>query len=81
MSTYKNKSTYEDKDRSAARIEMKMDLEIAIIRTFMKTILIKDEGRVTTWVRVRDRIGVRVRDMDRDRDRNRIGVRDRDRGF
>ena len=65
MSTYKNKSTYEDKDRSTARIEMKVDLEIAIIRTFMKTILIKDEGRVTTWVRVR----VRVRD--------RIGVRDR----
>ena len=53
MSTYKNKSTCEDKDRSTARIEMKMDLEIAIIRTFMKTILIKDEGRVTTWVRVR----------------------------
>ena len=48
MSTYKNKSTYEDKDRSTARIEMKMDLEIAMIRTFMKTILIKDEARVTT---------------------------------
>ena len=62
MSTYKNKSTYEDKDRSTARIEMKMDLDIAMIRTSMKTILIKDEARVTTWVWVRDMIGVRDRD-------------------
>ena len=83
MSTSKNKSTYEEKDRSTARIEMKMDLEMAMIRTFMKTILIKEEGRVTTWVRVRnrdrdrDRIG--VTDRDRDRDRDRIGVTDRDR--
>ena len=95
MITNRDKNTYKCKDRSTARIEIKMDLEMTIIRIFMEAILIKEEARATTGVRVRVRDRVRDRDRDRDRvpDRDRIGVkgrvkvrdrfgvRDRDRGF